>query len=237
VQDILILSRQTPMRHTPCHVVRRHVLSIAATLSLCMGLVLASSASAQPLQSGAAGNATVTDTPLKLLLADFVKQTPYNPYAPHPGVRWKNSKDAGPEAEGVIQLPGALGKPSVQAVLTIQRDAKGRTTSIGVLIPPASHQKPTTRFREILRQQLEPGVDVALVADNCAWDEGGMEPWSKDVFMRLTWPGEQRSLFARGRLEAWPDAASSAIHSAFFFDTEDPSELIKQMGCQRAKKP
>lgn len=215
------------MRHIDFRLFSHGLNAIAITV-----LLFANAASAQSLQTTAAN-----DTPLKLLLGDVMKQTPYNPYAPHPGLRWANGKDSGTEAEGTIQLPGAPGKPPIQAVLTVERDAKGRTTLVGVLIPPANRQKPTTQFREILRQQLEPGVTVSPVADNCSWDEGGMEPWSKDVFMRLSWPGERRTLFVRGRLKAWPDASSSAIHSAFFFDAEDPSELIKQMGCQRAKQP
>lgn len=209
------------------HIVRRGLRALAISVSL-----LASGAYAQSPPTS-----PVDDTPLKLLLADFVKEVPYNPYAPHPGIRWTNDRDAGPEAEGTIQLPGAPGKPPVQAVLTIERDAKGRTTSAGVLIPPVGRQKPTTQFREILRQQLEPGVTVTPVAENCAWDEGGMEPWSKDVFMRLNWPGDRRPLFVRGRLKAWPDAASSSVYSTLFFDTENPAELIKQMGCQRVKQP
>ncbi|BEP45868.1 hypothetical protein [Variovorax sp. V15] len=216
------------MRHIPSRTGRRYLQAVATTASLLAGAV-----SAQPLQIAAVGN----NTPLELLLTDTVRQVPYNPYASQPGVRWKNGKDAGPEAEGTIELPGAGGKPSVQAVLSVERDAQGRTTSVGVLIPSAGRQKPSTQFREILRQQLEPGATVTLIADNCAWDEGGMEPWSKDVFMRLNWPGERRALFVRGRLKAWPDASSSAIHSAFFFDAEDPSQLIEQMGCKRAKQP
>lgn len=215
------------MRRIPSRITLRSLHAFAISVSL-----LASAAYAQSPQT-APGN----DTPLKLLLGDVVRQASYNPYAPQPGIRWTNGKDAGPEAEGTIELPGAPGKPSVQAVLTIERDAKGRTTSAGVLIPPAGRQKPTTQFREILRQQLEPGVTVTLLADHCAWDEGGMAPWSRDVFMRLSWPGEGRQLFARGRLQAWPDPASSPVHSAFFFDADDPSALIKQMGCQRAKQP
>lgn len=216
------------MRHILLHIARRCLQVAAVTASL-----LAVAVSAQPLQAAAADS----DTPLRLLLTDTLRQAPYNPYAPHPGVRWKNGKDAGPETEGIIELPGVAGKPSVQAVLSVKRDAKGRTTSVGVLIPPAGRQKPSTQFREILRQQLEPGVTVTLIADSCAWDEGGMEPWSKDVFMRLDWPGERRALFVRGRLKAWPDASSSTIHSAFFFDAENPSELIEQMGCKRARQP
>jgi len=215
------------MHHLPARVVRPCLRALAISVSLLAGVSSAQSPQMAP------DNAT----PLQLLLGDFVRQTSHNPYAPHPGIRWTNGKDAGSEAEGTIQLPGASGKPSTQAVLTIELDAKGRTTSVGVLIPPVGRQKPTTQFREILRQQLEPGVTVALIADNCAWDEGGMEPWSKDVFMRLSWPGERRQLFVRGRLKAWPDAASSLVHSALFFDTENPAALIKQMRCQRASQP
>lgn len=216
------------MRHIPSRTARRWLQAVAMTASLLAGAV-----PAQPLQTAAVGS----DTPLRLLLTDAVRQVPYNPYASHPGVRWKSGKDAGPEAEGTIQLSDATGKPSVQAVLSVERDARGRTTSVTVLIPPSGRQKPSTQFREILRQQLEPGVTVTLIADSCAWDEGGMEPWSKDVFMRLNWPAERRVLFVRGRLKAWPDASSSAIHSAFFFDAEDPSQLIEQMGCRRARQP
>ena len=180
-----------------------------------------------------AGNAHADDTPLALLLTDFVKHVQYNPYAPHPGVQWRGGKDAGPTADGKIQLPGALGKPTLQATLSVERDAQERTTRVVVLIPPTGRQKPSTQFRQILKQQLEPGVNVAVLADDCSWDEGGMDPWSEDVFMRLTWPAGQGSLFARGRLKAWPNATGT-IRTAFYFDTEDPSDLIKQMGCRVA---
>ncbi|WP_198088261.1 hypothetical protein [Variovorax sp. E3] len=108
------------MYQIPSRIALRSLHALAISVSL-----LASAAYAQSSQT-----APINDTPLKLLLADVVRQTSYNPYAPHPGIRWTNGKDAGSEAEGTIQLPGAPGKPSVQAVLTIERDAKGRTTSL-----------------------------------------------------------------------------------------------------------